>query len=155
MAARAQARRQTAPAPWQLPYHRRVSGPSRASQQQRRSAKATRPAVAGRALIGLIALLVLGVVLLQVEVLRVNAQLGRELARRQSLSRAVVGLQAEDSALSAPARVAAEAQQLGMVPIGEGAATFLDPSPSQLEAAIARLRGPAGRSEGEGSGGGP
>jgi cell division protein FtsL len=158
MAARAQAataRHQ--PAPWQLPYHRRVSGPAPTRQpaRARRAASRQRLLTPIRAAIVGAAVLLLGVVLIQVEVLRVNSQLGKAIETRQSLERSVAALQAETSALSAPSRVASEAQRLGMVPVGEGAATFLDPSPAALAAALERLSGGAGGAEGGGIGGGP
>jgi hypothetical protein len=94
--------------------------------------------IRGRTWIALIAFALLGIVTLQLLVLRLNANIGRSLVREAQLQRANAALSIESSELAAGERVESLTAKLGMELVPEGALRFLSINP---RADIARAAG--------------
>jgi hypothetical protein len=94
--------------------------------------------IRGRTWIALIAFALLGIVTLQLLVLRLNANIGRALVREAQLQRANAALSIESSELAAGERVESLTAKLGMELVPEGALRFLSINP---RADIARAAG--------------
>ncbi len=135
--------------PWRAPATRRprrVSGPARAGSNhpaRRRTrgwsgsahAVGLAEAVAthrlldrlirGRVWIGVIAFALIGIVTMQLVLLKLNAGIGRSLVRETLLQRENATLSAENSEVAAGEQVEAQAEHAGMELIPEGALRFL------------------------------
>jgi cell division protein FtsL len=85
--------------------------------------------IRGRVWIVLIAFALLGIVTLQLLVLRLNANIGRALVREAQLQRANAALSIESSELAAGERVESLTAKLGMELVPEGALRFLSINP--------------------------
>jgi hypothetical protein len=94
--------------------------------------------IRGRTWIALIAFALLGIVTLQLLVLRLNANIGRALVREAQLQRTNAALSIESSELAAGERVESLTAKLGMELVPEGALRFLSINP---RADIARAAG--------------
>jgi hypothetical protein len=81
--------------------------------------------IRGRAWIGLIAFALIGIVALQLMLLKLNTGIGRDLQKASTLARKNAALQAQVSRLSAGDRIALEGQRLGLVMAPAGEARFL------------------------------
>jgi cell division protein FtsL len=99
--------------------------------------------IRGRLWIALIAFSLIGIVAMQLVVLRLNTEIGRGLERKSTLQREVSALQVSNSSLSAGDRVQAEAQRLGMQVAPQQEATFLGVQSSDARGAAALLSGGA------------
>jgi cell division protein FtsL len=131
---------------------RRVSGPARPSLPARpaRSRRAGRDAgfalglisaleslaqhrlldrlIRGRTWIGIVAFALIGIVTLQLGLLKLNGGIGRALQHEALLQRENAALSIENSELAAASRVQARAAQLGMAFVPAGGLRFLSPS---------------------------
>jgi hypothetical protein len=134
------------------PRPRRVSGPAR---RERPSTQTQRPAkvetglavgalaalrsverhplldrlIGGRTWIGLVAFALIGIVTLQLGLLKLNAGIGRTLEQMASLQRGNAALSIENSELAAGDRVESSAARLGMELVPIGALKSLTPRP--------------------------
>jgi cell division protein FtsL len=119
---------------------RRISGPANPARGQTRSAVGLAEAVAthrlldrlirGRIWIGVIAFALIGIVTMQLGLLKLNAGIGRSLAREAQLQRENATLSTENSELAAGERVETQAEHAGMELIPAGAIGFLAAHPS-------------------------
>jgi cell division protein FtsL len=119
---------------------RRISGPATPARGQTRSAVGLAEAVAthrlldrlirGRIWIGVIAFALIGIVTMQLGLLKLNAGIGRSLAREAQLQRENATLSTENSELAAGERVETQAEHAGMELIPAGAIGFLAAHPS-------------------------
>jgi hypothetical protein len=148
------------------PGPRRVSGPSRRSPTERpaprRPERRTAVAlaliarlhsvlrqrwldrlIAGRAWIGLVAFALIGIVTLQLGLLKLNGGIGRALEHEALLQRENAALSIENSEMAAGDRVELGAAQIGMELVPSGAVRFLLARP-EIDAvqAAARLKAP-------------
>jgi cell division protein FtsL len=89
----------------------------------------------GRISIALVAFALIGIVTLQLGLLKLNSSIGHTLERESLLQRQNATLSIENSELTAGSRVESRAAQLGMQPVSVGSLRFLS----------ARPRGDAGR----------
>jgi len=153
--------------PWRAPATRkprRVSGPARAGSNHRarqRTRGWSGPAhavglaeavathrlldrlIRGRVWIGVIAFALIGIVTMQLVLLKLNAGIGRSLVRETLLQRENATLSAENSEVAAGEQVEAQAEHAGMELIPEGALRFLTAHPaSDLSKAAAALTAP-------------
>jgi hypothetical protein len=149
-AAPARAARTAAPArPLTVPDRpRRVSGPVRRRVEDRpvrRRAKdqagialgvlaavdrlSRHRALGGRTWIGLVAFALIGIVTLQLGLLKLNAGIGRALEHEAVLQRENAALSIENSELATSDRVTSWAVRLGMEPVPAGALRFLQARP--------------------------
>jgi hypothetical protein len=138
---------------------RRVSGPARPAERVQRPT-IDRPAspapftahvarvvdhslldrlIRGRAWIGLIAFALIGIVAMQVTLLKLNAGIGSSIDRAAALQRESSLLAAQVAGLSSAQRVQAEATQLGMVYAPPGDVRYLRASPGDAARAAASL----------------
>jgi len=150
------------------PSPRRISGPLR--QPTRRPAPATQPSTAverglvlgvleaiaslsshraldrlirGRIWIALIAFALIGIVMLQLLVLQLNANMGRALVREAQLQRENAALSIEGSELAGGERVESKAARLGMQLVPMGSLRFLTSyPPADIARAAAALNTP-------------
>lgn len=144
------ARRIAPPRPRTAPARpRRISGPVRPSTRQA-PAEATRDGlvvgllgaaeslsssrlidrlIGSRVWIGIIAFALIGIVTLQLGLLKLNASIGRALEHTALLQRENAALSVENSEMGATDRVQARAAGLGMEPVQPGALRFLTSSP--------------------------
>lgn len=150
------------------PRPRRISGPVR--QPARRPAPATQPSTAverglvlgvleavaglsshraldrlirGRIWIALIAFALIGIVMLQLLVLQLNANMGRALVREAQLQRENAALSIEGSELAGGERVESKAARLGMQLVPMGSLRFLTSyPPADIARAAAALNTP-------------
>jgi hypothetical protein len=95
--------------------------------------------IRGRTWIALIAFALIGIVALQLGLLKLNAGIGRSLEREASLQRGNAALKIENSELAAGERVEAKAAHLGMelVPVGALKALTVHPGADASRAASA------------------
>jgi len=108
--------------------------------------------LAGRMWIALVAFALIGIVTLQLGLLKLNASIGRALEHEALLQRQNAALSIEDSELAAGDRVEARASRLGMELVPTGALRFLTvPAGGDAARAAGSLSAPAG---GTGSGSG-
>jgi cell division protein FtsL len=99
--------------------------------------------IRGRSWIVLIAFALIGIVTLQLLVLRLNANIGRALVREAQLQRSNAALSIEGSELAAGERVESLTAKLGMELVPEGALRFLSINPSSdIARAAAALNKP-------------
>ena len=96
--------------------------------------------IRGRLWIGIIAFALVGIVFMQVSLLKLNAGIGRSVQDATSLERQNAGLQAQVSQLSAGDRIEAEGRRLGMVMAPAGDVRFLSASPRDAGLAGRALR---------------
>ena len=146
-----------APAPRRAPGRaptrpRRVSGPARpdnaarAARPVRGAARAApRPGalldrlIRGRLWIGLLAFSLIGIVAMQMVVLKLNTNIGRTLTRAATLQRENAQLGIEDSTYSAETRVAPLAAAAGMTLAPPGSVHFVQTAQADLARAAAVL----------------
>jgi hypothetical protein len=146
------------------PRPRRVSGPARTPARARPLEPASEQGLAlgvaglakrvsghraldrlitSRLWIGLIAFALIGIVALQLLVLRLNSSIGESLVRAAGLQRANTALSIEGSELASGERVEAHAAHLGMQLVPIGSLLFLTSGPRRdLERASAALNTP-------------
>lgn len=158
--------------PAQPPRPRRVSGPARQPARQP-ARPAARPAgeapaqaeglvvgllrglealaahrmldrlIRGRLWIGIIAFALIGIVTLQLGLLRLNSGIGRALEQETSLQRENAALSIENSELASGDRVESQAARLGMQLVPMAGLRFLNSNPAgDVARAAARLREP-------------
>jgi hypothetical protein len=148
---------------------RRISGPGVSSPARpRNSARSPSRAVAvaeavathrlldrlisGRIWIGVIAFALIGIVTMQLGLLKLNAGIGRSLASEAVLQRENATLSAENSEMAAGERVEAQAAHAGMELIPSGALRFLTARPSvDPGRAASALSAPVATATGEAS----
>lgn len=155
-AARAE-RAMTAPAPLRRPIApRRVSGPvlqPRAAQlpsaRHRRSAFARLldapfldKLLRGRLWIGIVAFALLGIVAMQVAILRLGASIGASVTRIQQLEQANQNAATGIARLEPSAGVASEATKLGMLYPPAGNVVYLHSNPADVQIAAASITRP-------------
>jgi hypothetical protein len=101
--------------------------------------------IQGRMSIALVAFALIGIVTMQLGLLKLNAGIGRTLEHEALLQRENAALSIENSEMAAGDRVELQAGRLGMELISPGALRFLSVGNVSLEAnrAAAALRGPA------------
>ncbi len=130
----------TPPAPVRRP--RRVSGPAPARRAARPATAATRPLfdrlIHGRAWIGIVAFALIGIVTMQLGLLKLNAGIGRALEHEAALQRENSALSVENSEVAAGDTVELQAAHMGMQLIPAGALRFLSAPGSGSEAVITR-----------------
>ena len=122
---------------------RRVSGPAAEPAQRARKAASPATAVAthplldrlihGRAWIGIVAFALIGIVTMQLGLLKLNAGIGRALEHEAALQREDSALSVENSEVAAGDTVELQAAHMGMQLIPAGTLRFL---PAQGEQAI-------------------
>ncbi|HEY5197449.1 MAG TPA: hypothetical protein VIJ51_10535 [Solirubrobacteraceae bacterium] len=142
---------------------RRVSGPARPAERVQRPtiARPASPApftahvarvvdhslldrlIRGRAWIGLIAFALIGIVAMQVTLLKLNAGIGSSIDRAAALQRESSLLAAQVAGLSSAERVQAEATQLGMVYAPPDDVRYLRASPGDAARAATSLVAPS------------
>jgi hypothetical protein len=99
--------------------------------------------IRGRLWIGVIAFALIGIVTMQLVLLKLNAGIGRSLVRETLLQRENATLSAENSEVAAGEQVEAQAEHAGMELIPEGALRFLTAHPaSDISKAAAALSAP-------------
>jgi cell division protein FtsL len=81
--------------------------------------------IAGKAWIAVVAFALIGIVTLQLSLLRLNTSIGRSLERQGTLQRENAALSIENSEMAAGERVESHANQLGMELVPQGALRFL------------------------------
>lgn len=82
--------------------------------------------LAGRVWVAVVAIALIGIVFMQVSLLRLNAGIGESVERQASLERQNAAFRAEVSALSAGPRIQEVANRLGMVMAPAGDVRYLD-----------------------------
>jgi hypothetical protein len=109
--------------------------------------------IRGRTWIALIAFALIGIVALQLGLLKLNAGIGRSLEREASLQRGNAALKIENSELAAGERVEAKAAHLGMelVPVGALKALNVHPGADASRAASALNSSSSSSASGEAS----
>ena len=115
--------------------------------------------IRGRAWIAIIAFALIGIVTLQLGLLKLNAGMGRSIAAAETLQRQNAALAIENSELAAGSRVEALAARLGMVVVPSGTLRFLQAgtsadatrAASAMTAPSSTATGPAASSSGESS----
>jgi cell division protein FtsL len=99
--------------------------------------------IRSRIWIGLVAFALIGIVTLQLGMLKLNSGIGRSLEREQSLQRQNSTLSIEDSELAAGDRVETQAKKLGMSLVPEKSLLFLGANPhGDVEHALKALQTP-------------
>jgi cell division protein FtsL len=101
--------------------------------------------IRGRSWIALVAFALIGIVVLQLLVLKLNANIGRELAREGSLQRENAALSIEGSELAAGSRVESRAASLGMELVPISSLRFLTARPRVDAGRAAAALGSAAR----------
>jgi hypothetical protein len=100
--------------------------------------------VRGRYWIGLVGAALIGMVAIQVAMLRINSDIGRYVDRAASLTRANAVLSAENSRLATVSRIEAEGARLGLVLPHADGVRYLFARPGEDAAqAVATMRAPA------------
>jgi hypothetical protein len=142
------------------PRPRRVSGPARPARLRQPAAEAARVErgllrsiashlpldrlIRGRAWIAIVVFALLGIVTLQLMLLKLNAGIGHSLERAALLQRENAALSIENSELAAGGRVEAAAERLGMGLVPAGSLKFLTArAHSDLSRAAGVLSAPA------------
>lgn len=142
--ARSQARAWTGPL--------QVSGPARLAEAVATHRLLDR-LIRGRVWIGVIAFALIGIVTMQLVLLKLNAGIGRSLVREALLQRENTTLSAENSEAGAGEQIEAQVARDGMEPIPAGTLRFLTSHPaSDIGKAAAALSAPVSTVNGEGSG---
>lgn len=98
--------------------------------------------VRGRAWIALVAVALLGLVFMQVSLLKLNAGISRAVTGADTLDRQNAGMRAEISALESGERIQAVAARLGMVMPAAGSVHFLDARGASGARAASAIRPP-------------
>lgn len=98
--------------------------------------------IRGRAWIAIVGIGLIGIVFMQVSMLRMNAGIGRAVERSSLLERQNSAMRASISELSSGDRVAAEAAKLGYVLPPGGSVRFLDASSADAARAASSIRPP-------------
>jgi hypothetical protein len=93
--------------------------------------------ISGRIWIGVIAFALIGIVTMQLGLLKLNAGIGRSLEREALLQREDTTLSAENSEIAAGENVESQAERMGMELIPSGAVRFLAARPSVDESKAA------------------
>jgi hypothetical protein len=131
-----------------------VSGPAR-SRPARRAAPSRNPTtivtthplfdrlIHGRAWIGLVAFALIGIVTMQLGLLKLNAGIGRALEHEGALQRENSALSVENSEVAAGNTVELQAAHMGMQLVPAGALKFLAASPAYVDRAVSALNRPA------------
>jgi hypothetical protein len=129
-----------------------VSGPARLAEAVATHRLLDR-LIRGRVWIGVIAFALIGIVTMQLVLLKLNAGIGRSLVREALLQRENATLSAENSEDGAGEQVEAQAARDGMEPIPAGALRFLTAHPSSDvgKAAVALSAPVSTATSGEGS----
>jgi hypothetical protein len=107
--------------------------------------------IRGRVWIGLVAFALIGIVTLQLGLLRLNGGIGRALEHEAMLQRENAALSIENSELSAGERIESRAARLGMVDVSAGALSFLVAHPHSAAAKAAAVLSSSARASTEGS----
>jgi hypothetical protein len=97
--------------------------------------------IRGRLWIGLIAFALIGIVAMQLVVLRLNTEVGKGLERKANLQREISSLQVATSALTAAEHVQSEALRRGMQAATSDVSQFLTARPADLASAARLLAG--------------
>ncbi len=95
--------------------------------------------IRGRVWIGLVGFALIGIVAMQLVVLRLNTQIGHELERKANLQREISATQVADSALTSAERVQTEAGKRGMELSPSGVVAFVAPQRSDAQTAAQLL----------------
>jgi hypothetical protein len=103
--------------------------------------------IRGRLWIAIVGFALIGIVAMQLVVLRLNTEVGKGLERKANLQREISTLQVTGSALTAAARIQAEAGRRGMQLGASGVAAFLTAQGSDAGNAAALLTGSAARQQ--------
>jgi cell division protein FtsL len=98
--------------------------------------------VRGRAWIAIVAVLLLGIVFMQVSLLRLNAQIGTAVTASENLDRANSGLRADIAQLDSGERIQGVAAKLGMVMPPAGQVHFLNAREANPALAAASVTAP-------------
>lgn len=96
--------------------------------------------VRGRLWIGLVAFALIGIVAMQLLVLKLNTGIGTELQRAAQLQRENAAVSIENSTASAGENIEPQATRRGMQIAPAGAVGFLDANPSDTATAASKLR---------------
>jgi hypothetical protein len=149
-----------APAGRRPPRARPAGGSARASEQAGSDALRALLRVAdhtfldklirGRLWVGLVGFALIGIVAMQLVVLRLNTEVGRGLEHKANLEREISSLQVATSSLTDGERIQTEAAHRGMQPGPPGAVQFVSAQPNDARAA-AQLLASAAATTGEGS----
>lgn len=144
------------PAPLRLPpAPRRVSGPARSARIERTPTGASAIAlrlidhpwlerlIRGRAWIAIVATALLGIVAMQVALLRVGAQIGSETAAVNALQQQNAQMQYTIGAAEASRGLGASPSSLGMLFPPPGAVTYLQLNPGVARLAAERVQSPS------------
>jgi cell division protein FtsL len=149
---------QTAPRPLRpVPGPRRVSGPSRTRPAPAVTApgilvgaaglartlpdsRALDRLIRGRTWVAVIAVALIGIVAMQVHMLGLNAGIGRAVEKATTLEQQNTTLRLEVSRLGSGDRIAAEAQQLGLVMPNAGEVRYTDVTPADATRAAKTMK---------------
>jgi hypothetical protein len=99
--------------------------------------------VRGRAWIALLGVMLVGIVAMQVEVLKYGASIGRALENTSILQSRNELLRAQVSALSSDQRIERDATRMGLTMATPESYTFLKATPAQIGRALASIRPPS------------
>ena len=145
-----------APAPLRHPpAPRRLSGPARHPRAQSEQTAGRRVLLAlidhpwlerlvrGRAWIAIVASALLGIVAMQVALLRLGAQIGSETSAVNVMTERITASENAIADIEASRGVASEAANLGMVYPPAGAVTFLQPNPGDAQRAADTMAPPS------------
>jgi len=138
--------RRTPPAPARRP--RRVSGPARPRRAVSPDTVAAPRAaldrlIHGRAWIGVVTFALIGIVTMQLGLLKLNAGIGRALEHEGALQRENSALSVENSEIAAGDTVELQAAHMGMQLVPAGSLKFLTASPAYVDRAVSALNRPA------------
>jgi hypothetical protein len=97
--------------------------------------------IRGRLWIGLVAFALIGIVAMQLVVLRLNTEVGKGLERKANLQREISSLQVAMSTLTAAEHVQSEAQRHGMQAATSDVSQFLTTNPADVASAARLLAG--------------
>jgi hypothetical protein len=120
------------------PHPRRVSGPARSAERISSSFVLDR-LMRGRVWIGLLAFALIGIVAMQLVVLKLNTGIGDKLQREALLQRENAELGIENSMYSSESRIAPLAAVTGMTFAPAGTVHFVTASPDDLSQAASVL----------------
>jgi len=95
--------------------------------------------IRGRVWIGLVGFALIGIVAMQLVVLRLNTQIGHGLERKANLQREISAAQIAESSLTSAERIQAEAGKRGMELTPSGVVAFLAPQRSDAQTAAQLL----------------
>ncbi len=141
-------RRAPAAPPARSRPRRRVAAPARAPGHAAQAAAALAPSrlldrlIRGRGWIGLVAFALIGIVAMQLWLLKLNGGIGRAIEHEGTLERANAALSAENSSASAGDLIEQQAVASGMRIVAPGSLIFLRASASDERLAAARLAQP-------------